>query len=97
MTGQIRISPDQMRGRAREYNSQADKVDDVIRQMDRLLRALQGEWEGDASKAYEEKFEQLRPGFVAAEDLIREIADSLEATAQSLEDTDAAIAGQFRR
>ena len=97
MNGQIRISPDQMRGRAREYNSQADTVNGVIRQMDRLLRALQDEWEGDASKAYEEKFEQLRPGFVAAEDLIREIADSLEATAQSLEDTDAAIAGQFRR
>lgn len=97
MASQIKISPDQMRGRASEYRTQAEEVNGVISAMDRLLNALQSEWEGDASAAYGEKYEQLRPGFVSAVDLINDIAQSLDATAQSLEETDAAIAGQFRQ
>ena len=97
MAGQIRITPDQMRSRAGEYRNQADAVNSVISKMDSLLSALQGEWEGDASRAYEEKFNELRPGFVSAENLIREIAQSLDSTARSLEETDASIAGQFRK
>ena len=97
MAGQIRISPDQMRGRASEYRGQADAVNDVITKMDNLLKNLQTEWEGDASAAYDEKYNQLRPGFVSAVNLINDIAQSLDSTAQSLEETDAAIAGQFRR
>lgn len=96
MAGQIRISPDQMRGRAGEYRTQAGCVGDVISKMDSLLKALQSEWEGDASRAYEEKFNELRPGFVKAQDLINDIATALDNTAKSLEDTDAAIGAQFR-
>ena len=97
MAAQIRLSPDQMRGRASEYKNQADAVNDVITKMDNLLDALRSEWEGDASAAYGEKYEQLRPGFVSAVELINDIAQSLNSTAQSLEETDAAIAGQFRQ
>ena len=97
MASQIKLSPDQMRGRASEYRTQAEEVNGVISAMDRLLNALQSEWEGDASAAYGEKYDQLRPGFVSAVDLINDIAQSLDATAQSLEETDAAIAGQFRQ
>ena len=97
MASQIRLSPDQMRGRAGEYRNQADAVNDVISAMDRLLTNLQSEWEGDASAAYGEKYEHLRPGFVSAVDLINDIAQALDSTAQSLEETDAAIAGQFRQ
>ena len=96
MAGQIRISPEQMRGRATEYRNQAGTVGDVISKMDQLLNALQGEWEGDASKAYEEKFNELRPGFVKAQDLINEIATALDNTAKTLEETDANIGSQFR-
>lgn len=96
MAGQIRITPDQMRSRANEYRVEADNVGNVITRMDSLLNALQSEWEGEASAAYEARFNELRPGFVKAQDLINEIAQSLDATAQSLEETDANIASAFR-
>ncbi len=96
MAGQIRITPDQMRSRANEYRTEADNVGSVISRMDSLLSALQEEWEGEASRAYEGRFQELRPSFVRAQDLINEIAQSLDATAQSLEETDASIASQFR-
>lgn len=96
MANQIRITPDQMRTRAGEYTRQANAVQDVITTMDGLLRALQGEWEGNASRAYAERFAALRPGFVKAKTLIDEISAALRATAQTLEETDNSIASQFR-
>lgn len=92
----IRISPEDMRGRASEYDAQAAAVGDVISQMDTLLGALQEEWEGEASVAYSEKFAELRPGFVKAQELITEIAEALRQTAQNMEDTDSQIASGFR-
>lgn len=96
MAGQIRITPDQMRSRANEYRTEAENVGNVISKMDSLLAALQTEWEGESSRAYEARFNELRPGFVRAQDLINEIAQSLDSTAQSLEETDANIASAFR-
>ena len=96
MAGQIRITPDQMRSRAGEYRQQQDQVGEVISRMDSLLSQLQGEWEGSASQAYAERFSELRPDFVKAQELIGEIAQALDATARSLEETDAQIAAQFR-
>lgn len=96
MANQIRITPDQMRQRANQYRREASNVGEVIRSMDNLLNALQGEWEGEASRAYGERFGQLRPGFVKAQQLIDEIAVALDATARNVEETDASIASQFR-
>lgn len=91
----IRITPDSMRERANQYRNEAQKVNDVIAQMDSLLGQLQGEWEGAASQAYAARFAELRPGFVKAEELINEIAAALVATANTMEQTDADIAAQF--
>lgn len=96
MGNQIRITPDQMRSRANEYRGEADKVNEVISRMDSLLQALQGEWEGSASESYASRYQELKPGFVKAEELIREIASALDATASIVEETDASIANQFR-
>ncbi|MGI6216401.1 MAG: WXG100 family type VII secretion target [Coriobacteriales bacterium] len=96
MAGQIRVTPEQMRSRASEYRTEASNVGDVISRMDTLLNELQAEWEGEASSAYAARFDELRPGFVKAQDLINEIAQSLDSTAAALEETDANVASAFR-
>lgn len=96
MAGQIKITPDQMRQRAGEYRVEASNVGDVISKMDSLLATLQTEWEGAASEAYAGRFAELRPSFVQAQNLINEIAQSLDQTAAQLEQTDASIASAFR-
>lgn len=96
MANQIRMTPDTMRQRANEYRSEADQVNDVISKMDNLLSQLQSEWEGASSQAYADRYNELKPGFQKAEELIREIAQALDSTAQIVEETDADIASQFR-
>lgn len=94
--GQIRMTPDTMRQRAKQYDDEAGKVGEVISKMDSLLRTLQEEWEGAASQSYAERFSELRPNFVKAQDLVSEIAEALRATAQTVETTDSEIASQFK-
>ncbi|MBU5472043.1 MAG: WXG100 family type VII secretion target [Clostridiales bacterium] len=94
--GQIRMTPDTMRQRAKQYDDEAGNVDEVISKMDSLLKTLQDEWEGAASQSYAARFTELRPNFVKARDLISEIADALRATAQTIETTDSDIASQFK-
>lgn len=94
-SGQIRMTPDTMRTRAGEYRTEAENVQGVIEKMDSLLDTLLTEWEGAASEAYANKFNELRPSFVAAKDLIDDIAVALEKTAEAVESTDSQIASQF--
>ncbi len=96
MASQIRITPDQMRERASQYRQEAEKVGDVISQMDSLLGALQGEWEGSASESYAARYQELKPGFMEARELIDEIARALDSTARIVEETDSSIAAQFK-
>lgn len=96
MANQIRMTPETMRTRAAEYTTEANNLQQVINKMDNLLKQLQAEWEGDASRAYAERFGQLRPGFVKAKDLVDEISAALKKTAQIVEETDKNIAGQFK-
>ncbi|PID82952.1 MAG: WXG100 family type VII secretion target [Clostridiales bacterium] len=96
MANQIRITPDQMRERANQYRTEAETVNGVISKMDTLLSQLQGEWEGAASESYAARYQELKPGFMKAEELIREIAAALDSTARIVEETDTNIANQFR-
>ena len=93
----IRIDPDTMDVRANEYRAEAEQVGEVIRKMDGLLNQLQSEWEGDASRSYYDRYQgDLRPSFVKAQELINEIAASLNKTAQLMREQDQSIAAGFR-
>ena len=94
-SGQIRMTPGTMRGRAGEYRTEAENVQNVIDKMDRLLDTLLTEWEGAASEAYANKFAELRPSFVKGKELIDDIAMALDKTAEAVESTDTQIANQF--
>ena len=94
-SGQIRMTPDTMRGRAGEYRAEAENVQNVIDKMDRLLDTLLTEWEGAASEAYANKFAELRPSFVKGKELIDDIAMALDKTAEAVESTDTQIANPF--
>ena len=93
----IRISPDQMRGRAGEFRNEAAVVGDSISAMDRLLGQLQEEWEGEASRSYTQRYQsELRPNFQKAQEMINEIATALDRTAQEMQEMDQRIASGFR-
>ena len=94
---QIRMTPETMRARAGQTDKQAEAVQNVMTAMDRLLATLKSEWEGEAVKGYEDRYNKIKPSFKNAKDLLDEKAHNLRATAQIVEDTDKNIAAQYRK
>lgn len=97
MAGQIRMTPETMRTRSREANQYSQTMQELISKMDRLLNTLKSEWEGDAVKGYEDRYNRIKPSFTNAKDLLDEVSHNLNETARIVEETDANIAAQFRK
>lgn len=96
MSGQIRLTPTQMRTRAGEVRTQGQIFEDVINKMQGIINELQTEWEGQASQAFYDQFVRLKPAFNDMRRLIDDIGTQLDSTANALEDLDQQIAGKFR-
>ncbi len=93
---QIRMTPETMRQRAGETDTQAQNMQDLISKMDSLLNTFKGEWEGDAMRGYEDRYNKIKPVLNNARELLVEIATNLRATAQIVEETDQRIGSQYR-
>jgi len=96
MSGQIRMTPEQMRGRAGEVRNQGETFQEVINRMGNIINELQSEWEGQASQAFAEQFNRLKPSFNDMRQLIEDIGTQLDATANAVEQLDQDIASRFR-
>lgn len=86
--GQLRVTPEQLRGRASEYRAQGEAVEDVISKLDSLINVLESEWEGNSASRYISQYSDLRPSFVSMQQLIAELASSLEQEANKFEAAD---------
>ena len=84
-----------MEERAKNFYSEADNVQMVIDNMDKLLVRLQDEWKGAASISFSQRFHDLKPGFENARLLIIEIGDALKKSADIYRQTDQGIASGF--
>ena len=62
-----------------------------------LGQTLKGEWEGDAVRGYEDRYNKIKPSLNNAKELLGEIAHNLRETARIVEETDKNIASQFRK
>ena len=96
MAGQIRLTPEQMRQRAGEVRTQGETFQDVINRMQNIINELNTEWEGAASRAFDEQFTRLKPSFNDMRRLIDDIGSQLDATANSIEQLDNEIASRFK-
>lgn len=96
MASEIKLTPSQMRERAKAFGKERDAMDKSISNMTKLINALENEWKGDASKAYKARYESLKPAFKNAKDLMDELSKNLNASAKIMEDTDTKIASQLK-
>ncbi len=92
----IRLTPDMMRSRANEYRNESHKMDEVVKKLNALLTALQSEWDGKSAIAFQNQYENLKPGLIQMVNLIESIAQQLTQTANSIEALDQEIASRLR-
>ncbi|WP_026693086.1 WXG100 family type VII secretion target [Peribacillus kribbensis] len=95
MAGNIRLTPEELRGVARQYNTESGNVTDLVTRLDNMSSHLQEIWEGASSQAFAQQYQQLRPSFEKMATLLDEVAQQLASSANVLEDTDQQIASQI--
>lgn len=94
----IRIDPDIMNQRAGQYRIEAQNIGRVMSSMDNLMRNLQMEWEGEASRSYETRyFSEVKPNLQKVQQLIEDIAQSLDTVAAEMRERDAMMAATLRK
>ena len=76
--GQLRVPPEQPHARASESRAQGSEVESVIAKLDSLISTLESEWEGNSAARYISQYSDLRPSFVSMQELITELAASLD-------------------
>lgn len=96
MAETIKLSPELMENRANKYQDAGIKVEEVIATMVQLMSYLSEEWEGSAKEAFLAKWEELKPSFDSAKEMIFQIAERLRITAQNTRETDAANASSWK-
>lgn len=92
----IRLTPDMMRLRAKEYRNESHKMDEVVKKLNTLLLSLQSEWDGKSAVAFQNQYESLKPSLNQMVNLIESIATQLTQTANSIEALDQEIANRLR-
>lgn len=96
MASEIKLTPEQMRSRAKSYANESQNLQKSISNMDKLIKALESEWKGDASKAYAARYNSLKPAFKNCKELMDELSANLKQSAKIMEETDKKIASQLK-
>lgn len=93
---QIRLTPEMLRVRAKSYQQEAQKMDEIVRKCNQLITQLHQEWEGKSAIAFQQQFEQLKPNMKKMTQLIETISQQLNQTANAIESLDNEIANKLR-
>lgn len=92
----IQVTPDELRDKADEFNSNMEEQLDIITDSKSLLDELVDDgFEGATSDAFIAKFEELEPDLRAAAELLGEIAEALDQAADNFEELDEEMASSL--
>lgn len=95
MSGQIRVSPETLQSRAREYGKAANDIRVILSNLQRLQDTLRSEWEGAAFQGFDQQFSELKPKVENFADLMQQINTQLDKTAQAMQQNDQDLSRNF--
>ncbi|MBD7965258.1 MULTISPECIES: WXG100 family type VII secretion target [Fictibacillus] len=96
MSGIIRVTPAELVDMSGRYSNESSQVGEQISRLNAMISQLEGMWEGEASKAFSQQYEALKPSFLQMQQLLEDISAQLNNTSRALEDADNQIASQIR-
>jgi len=95
MSGQIRMTPQELKSKATKYGSSSDQIRTILDELSNLQEQLRSEWEGKAFERFDDQFEQLKPKVKNFAQLLNQIKDQLDQTADAVEQHDVQLSKNF--
>ena len=94
--GQIRVSPETLQTRAREYNKASNEVNSILSNLTGLQQTLASEWEGQAFQGFDRQFNELKPKVREFAELLEQINLQLVSASRAMEEPDQPLSQNFR-
>lgn len=95
MSGQIRMSPEEIKAKAIRYGQSARQIEEILQNLTNLQAELRAEWEGRAFERFDEQFNQLKPRVQDFAQLMQDINIQLNKTADAMAQYDEALSRNF--
>lgn len=95
MAGQIRMTPEQLKQRAKVYYNSGITIEDMMNKLNQVQTQIASEWEGRAFERYDEQFRQLAGEVEKFAQLMFEIDQQLQKTAEAMAQQDEALSQNF--
>lgn len=95
MSGQIRMTPEELKSKAIRYGQSARQIEEILHNLSNLQEELRGEWEGRAFERFDDQFRQLKPRVQDFANLMQEINMQLNKTADAVTQHDEALSRNF--
>ncbi len=93
----IAFSPEQARGAANSIKNKGNNARDIVNQLDREIKAVEGWWQGESAKAFVDEFNQLKPSLDKLVECVNNISAQLNRIAEIKEQSERDMAAQLRR
>ena len=95
MSGQIRMSPAELKEKAKRYGRSGEQIDQILKDLNNLQTDLRAQWEGKAFNKFDDQFIDLRPKVQNFAELMRQIDDQLTRTAEAVAQQDEELSRNF--
>lgn len=93
--GKIMMTPEEMNTYASHYKQSSSEITNLSNSLNSLEATIEQEWQGRGFDQFDAEFKQLKPKVDQFAQLLDEIGDKLNKSAQAMQDTDQQIASQF--
>ncbi len=95
--GNLSFSPEQARGVAKSIDGKGNSARDIVNQLDREIKSVEGWWQGDSAKAFIDEFNQLKPSLDKLVECVHNISIQLNKVADIKEQSERDMAAQLRK
>ena len=92
MEGNLLVTPEQLTATSSEFSSAMQQITTMTNEMMEQVHSLKGQWEGEASNAYQNKFDQLKDDIDKIGKMINEHVNDLNEMAKVYQDAENANA-----
>lgn len=85
MTGNLLVTPEKLRETAQMFSDNGTTVKQITQEMLDIVHSIRGTWAGDASNAFQNKFDALEGSMNAIFKMIQDHASNLQEMARNYE------------
>ncbi|HDA7567038.1 TPA: WXG100 family type VII secretion effector EsxA [Staphylococcus aureus] len=91
----IKMSPEEIRAKSQSYGQDSDQIRQILSDLTRAQGEIAANWEGQAFSRFEEQFQQLSPKVEKFAQLLEEIKQQLNSTADAVQEQDQQLSNNF--